>query len=128
MTLEIVGAVFAILMGVCNFSYLILKDKGKDVWNLADRMNKLDQSRLEFRETIVQQVEAKYDEAINRFGESMHSHAEHVRLLEVELYKNFVRNELFRDSIAMLSAGMNERLNRIEHRFDIIEKLLRERS
>jgi hypothetical protein len=124
--LETVGVVVAILIGVGNFFYLIFKDKGKDVWNLSDRLNKLDQSRAEFREAVLKQVNITYDESVTRFGEAMKAQIEHVRLLELELYKNFVRIDTFRDALSSHNTSINERLNRFEKRFDTIETLLRE--
>ena len=128
MTLEAAGTIMAMLFGVANFIYLVMKDKGKEIWRISDRLNKLDHSRSDFRDSILTQVDTKYDESVNRFGETMKAQAEHVRLLELELYKNFVRIDTFKDSLAMLAAAMNERLNRLDKRFDVIEELLRSRT
>lgn len=128
MTLEFIGTLIAIILGLANFSYIVVTNKGKDVWKLSDRLTKLDQSRIEFRESIFKHVETKCDESVNNFGEAMRAQAEHTRLLELELYKNFVRIDTFKDSVAALTTNMGDRLSRIEKRFDTIEDLIRSNS
>lgn len=125
MTLEFLGTLAAIVLGLANFSYIVITNKGKDVWKLSDRLTKLDQSRIEFRESIFKHVETKCDESVNQFGEAVRAQAEHTRLLELELYKNFVRIDTFKDSMSALTVNMGERLTRIEKRFDTIEDLIR---
>lgn len=125
MSMETVGVIMAILFGAVNFAYLVHTNKSKDIWALVDRLNKFDQNRVEFRESIFKYVEDKCDEAVRQFGETIHAHAEHVRMLELELYKNFVRLDTFKENMASVANTMNERLNRIDKRFDTIEELLR---
>jgi hypothetical protein len=125
MNVSEIGVIVAIILGLINLGYMIMNNRGKDVWQLSDRLNKLDQTRTSFRETLFQQVETKCDEAVSRFAETLKANAEHVRLLELELYKNFVRIDTFRENMTALTANMSERLNRIDKRLDAIEDLLR---
>lgn len=118
MNWELFGTLAAVGISVSSFLYGMSRDKTKDVWELATRFNKLDADRHEWRATVVRLIEDKHDEALRHFGETMSAYSEHIRLLELELYKNFVRIDTFKDSMQVHTLALNERLDRIDKRFD----------
>jgi hypothetical protein len=125
MNADAAATAVAICLGLANLGYLIWKDKGKEVWALADRLSLIEQSRVEFRDKIFKHVDRKCEESVLQFGETMKAQMEHTRLLELDLYKNFVRIDTFKETMNSFSISMTERLGHIEKRFDRLEEILR---
>lgn len=92
------------------------------MWKLSDRLNKLDKDREENRRLLYHYVEEKCDESVDRFGETIKSHAEHMRQIELELYKNFVRIPAFELAVKAISDAINIRFDKLEERLDRVDR------
>lgn len=115
-------AVAALIVAAASFAVNLFKNKASGVWDLSDRLNKLERDREKQRQLIYNQIEIKFDEAIDKFGETMRSHAEHVRQLELDLYKNFVRLPAFEATIRVITDTINARFDKLEERLDRVDR------
>lgn len=114
-------AVAALLVAAASFAVNLFKNKTSGVWDLSDRLNKLERDREKQRQLIYTQIDVKFDEAIERFGETVKAQAEHVRQLELDLYKHFVRQPFFDTTIEQINRTINERFDRLEKRLDKVD-------
>lgn len=111
-------AVAALVVAAASFAINLFKNKTTGVWDLSDRLNKLERDREKQRQLIYDQIDLKSDEAMDKFGETIRGHAEHVRQLELDLYKEFVRRQEFDNTIEAITRMINDRFDRLERRLD----------
>lgn len=115
-------AIAALVVAAASLLLNLVKGSKTEVWKLSDRLNKLDKDREEHRRLLYKYVEDKHDEALRHFGETITSHAEHVRQLELDLYKNFVRIPAFEAIIKALTDTINTRFDKLEDRLDKVDR------
>lgn len=115
-------AIAALLVAAASLLLNLIKGGKTEVWKLSDRLNKLDKEREENRRLLYQYVEEKNDESIRLFGETITSHAEHVRQLELDLYKHFVRIPAFEATIKIITDTINIRFDKLEERLDRVDR------
>lgn len=115
-------AIAALVVAATSLLLNLIKGGKTEVWKLSDRLNKLDKEREENRRLLYKYVEDKHDESLRRFGETITSHAEHVRQLELELYKGFVRIPAFEATIKAIVDTINIRFDKLEERLDRVDR------
>ncbi len=108
----------ALVVSVGALLVTLFKNNSSGVWALSDRLNKLDEARGETRRQIEAKIEDKNDETTKQFGETIRSYAEHMRLLELEVYKNFVRRDTFDATVKGITDAMNSRFDKLEQRIE----------
>ncbi len=104
----------ALIVSIGALAVTLFKNNSSSVWALSDRLNKLDETRTETRRQIEAKIEDKNDEKTKQFGETIRSYAEHMRLLELEVYKNFVRRDTFDSTVKSVTDMINQRFDRLE--------------
>lgn len=114
-------AVAALVVAAASFASNFYNNKTSGVWDLSDRLNALDRDRDKQRQIMYKHIEDKFDEAVNLFGETVKSTTEHVRQLELDLYKHFIREPHFIITIETLNKNINDRFDRLEKRLDKVE-------
>lgn len=115
-------AIAALLVAAVSLLLNLIKGGKTEVWKLSDRLNKLDKEREENRRLLYQYVEERHDEALRHFGETVSSHVEHTRQLELELYKSFVRLPAFETTIKSIQDTINIRFDKLEERLDRVDR------
>lgn len=111
-------AVAALIVAAGSLAMNLFKNKTSGVWDLSDRLNKLERDREQQRQKIYVHIDEKFDEAVNSFGETIQALREHVRLMELEMYKGFVRQPHFDATIKQINDTINDRFDRLEKRLD----------
>jgi hypothetical protein len=114
-------AVAALIVAASSFAVNLYNNKATGVWDLSDRLNSLDRDLDKRRQLLYKHVDDKHDEAMSAFGETINGYTEHVRQIELELYKNFVRQPFFDHTIETINKTINDRFDRLERRLDKAE-------
>lgn len=115
-------AIAALIVAAASLVLNLVKGSKTEVWKLSDRLTKSDKEREENRRLLYKYVEDKHDEALRHFGETITGHAEHVRQIELELYKSFVRLPAFEATIRSIQDTINIRFDKLEERLDRVDR------
>lgn len=114
-------AVAALIVAAISLATTLYNNKASGVWDLSDRLTALDRDRDKQRQLLYKHVDEQHDEAVSQFGETVKAIAEHVRQLELEVYKEFVRRPEFDNTVEALTRTINDRFDRLERRLDNAE-------